>query len=253
MNDADLGRLDQRLADDLDQMRGLVERDRTASADRLGERVRAFDLLHRDPRLLATLATRDHVRDARALHALELLELALEPLRDARQSDDLLGDDLDDARLSRRFVDGFMDRAGATPAQFVAELEPRRQRILRGCLSFHRHEPSGVNRAEVRVVAELLVALGAELHCCIPLGLARYHTHQLETRFPKDLPWHPAPQRLASNAKTSTRRPAVAGRTGSRRSRPHRRPSSSRRWENRGSLPQNGSYSTSRIGCSISR
>ena len=85
VDDADLRGLDQRLADHLDQVRGVVERDRTARGDRLGERLRTFEELHGDPGLVAALAaTRARLRDPGALHALELLELALEPLGDAR-------------------------------------------------------------------------------------------------------------------------------------------------------------------------
>jgi hypothetical protein len=88
VHDADLRGLDQRFADDLDQVGGLLERNRSPRADRLGERLRAVEQLDREPRLLtglAPLAGCDHLRDAGTLHALDLLELALEALRDTGQ------------------------------------------------------------------------------------------------------------------------------------------------------------------------
>ena len=105
------------------------------------------------------------LRDAGALHALELLELALEPLRDARQRDDGGRDELDDAGLAGRLVGRAMDRAGAASAELLAPSSNRdvSESVRRG-LRLQGHEPGRVDGAEVRVVAELLLALGAELH-----------------------------------------------------------------------------------------
>jgi hypothetical protein len=45
VHDTDLRRFDQRFTDDLDQVRCLIERDRTARGDRLGDRLCAFEEL----------------------------------------------------------------------------------------------------------------------------------------------------------------------------------------------------------------
>ena len=103
MDDADLRGLDQRLADHLDQVGGLIGGIGPRARDRRVEGLRAVEQLGRDPRLVTRprLPEAMHLRDARALHALELLELALEPLRDARQRDHRRRDDLDRARPCR--------------------------------------------------------------------------------------------------------------------------------------------------------
>ena len=89
MDDADLRGFDQRLADQLDEVGRLVRRGSArarviASASVCAPSSSSVATQVSSPRLpeASTLAY------ARALHALELLELALEPLGDAGQRDD---------------------------------------------------------------------------------------------------------------------------------------------------------------------
>ena len=164
MHDADLCGLDQRLADDLDQVRRLVERDRTAHRDRLGEGLRAVEQLERDPAVVAALARRQHLRDAGALHPLELLELALEALRESGQRDDRGRDELHRGGLASCPVGRAVHRAGPVTTQRLADLELGGQRVGDRGLALEGSEASSVDRTEVRVVAELLLALGANLH-----------------------------------------------------------------------------------------
>jgi hypothetical protein len=176
MDHTDLRSLDQRLADHLDQVRGLRERNRTACADRFGEGLRAVDQLGRDPRLVATgagsLTAAEDLRDPRALHALQLLELAVEALCDAGERDDGGRDDLHRDRGAARLVLGAVDRSGPRSSELVAELELRRQRVpTGGRLGIERDQACSVDGAKVRIVAELLLALRAEFHRRVPVML----------------------------------------------------------------------------------
>ncbi len=168
VDDADLRGFDQRLADDLDEIRGLIGRDRSAHGDRLGERVSAFEHLHRDPGRVAALAGRQHARHTGALHPLELAQLAFEPLGHARERHHRGGDELDDHGQSGGLVGGPMDRAGSGPAEPGPQLEPRGEAVGLLGLGLERDQPSGVDGTEVRVIAEMLLTLRAELHLRIP-------------------------------------------------------------------------------------
>ena len=172
MHDAHLGGLDDRLADDLDQLRGLRERNRAAGADRLGKGMRALDELVCDPRLLASgggpLAGRHHLGDARALDALELLQLALEPRAHARQRGHAGGNDLDRDGSLRRDISCAVDHARARTTDAGTDRVLCGERISTRGRRFERDQPRGIDRAEVRVIAEMLLALWAELHRLIP-------------------------------------------------------------------------------------
>ena len=85
MNHADLGGLNQRLADRRDQLGRLDRLDRAAGGERLGQGLGVLDVLGRDPGLIAPLARREDRGDRGALDPFQLLELALDPLRDLGQ------------------------------------------------------------------------------------------------------------------------------------------------------------------------
>ena len=70
MHHADLSGLDQGLADDLDEIGGLLRRDRATREDRFLERVSTFEQLHRHPGLFAARTRGNHACDACALNAL---------------------------------------------------------------------------------------------------------------------------------------------------------------------------------------
>ena len=169
MDHADLRGLDQRLTDDLDQARGAVDRHRPGHLDRLGEGLGVVEQLERDPAVVAALAGREHPGNATALHALELLELALEALREPGQRDDRGCDDLDRRGLPGRPVGRAVHRARAVAAEPVAELEPGGDRVGHQGLGLERDESRSVDGAEVCVVAELLLASRAKLHASFPL------------------------------------------------------------------------------------
>ena len=129
MDDADLRGLDERLADDLDQVGGQLDGDRAARGDDVRERLSALEELRGEVRLVAgragPLAGHHDLGHAGAAHALELLELAVEPLGDAGQREDRRGHDLDGYRLvSILLVDRLVHRTGASAAEVGAELEP---------------------------------------------------------------------------------------------------------------------------------
>src|SRR5262249_20765509 len=146
--------------------------------------------------------------------------------------------------------------------------EPCGDRIGGRSLALQRSEASGVDGTEVRVVAELLLALRAKLHASLPcngadrkdisqgkqsssatgdrraLGrpaqatartypkgpLDKPTSQTLRTAVhPEESPWLPEPQLPVSSVRTNMRRPADAARTVSPRSRRSRRSSCSPR------------------------
>ena len=124
---ADLRGLDQRFADHLDEVCGEIGRDRSARRDRFLERLCSFEQLEGDPCLVTgytrALARGDHLGDAARLHALELLELALQSLRHTGQCGDRRRDDLDRHGSAGGLVLRTRHGAGPASAEAGAELE----------------------------------------------------------------------------------------------------------------------------------
>src|SRR5205085_4866894 len=96
-------------------------------------------------RLRGTPPGGEHLRDAVALHALELLELALEPLGDARQREHRGRDDLDGDGGPGRLVLRAVHGPGPAPAEPVTQLEARRQRVRSGRLPFEGDQACSVD------------------------------------------------------------------------------------------------------------